>query len=132
MDLFYIIVLTVAVILLILTLTFLGIAMNKMNKETTVFPPTKSTCPDYWTTSTKDLSYCEVPNSNSRNIGSIYASDGKNNLESKLTPGYDANLNRIGFLHDDWSKGGTSTCNQQKWAKQYGVVWDGVTNYNGC
>lgn len=136
MDLFYLIVGSIAVVLLIVMLTYAGILMtyNKKTTSSDPFPPSKSTCPDYWTAS-QDLSYCMIPGKTSRNIGTIFDSKtGVTNLTVTSTPGYNqgSGSDRINFNDTDWSKSGTSTCNQKTWAKTYGVFWDGVTNYNGC
>jgi len=137
MDIFYIIVLSVAIILLILILTYLGIVMtkNKKSDNSTAFPPIQSTCPDYWSISKTDLSSCEVPIKGARNAGTIYDTAGAVLLDSKTTPGYKTGSTplKINFNDGAWSAGGKSaTCSQKTWANQNNVIWDGISNYNGC
>jgi hypothetical protein len=135
MDIFYIIVGSIATVILILMLTYIGIQMTKNQSSTAnnVYPPNKSTCPDYWKVST-DLSYCIIPAAKSRNVGSIYNSTGANTISNAgaMVPGYNANKNSISFSDAGWGANGTSTCNQKKFANTFGVYWDGVSNYNGC
>lgn len=133
MDRFYIIVLSIAVVLLILILTIIGLMMKSTSTNSAVFPPTLNTCPDYWTTG-MDPSSCAIPvDSSQKNTGSIYDSKNKLLLTSVNTFGFTSLTNDIKFGDPAWSKGGTkSICAQQKWANQYNIMWDGVTNYNGC
>ena len=122
MDIFYIIVLSIASIILILLLTYVGINMKSSINSSTTFPPTKSTCPDYWVA---DNSGCKIPADTARNAPTSINSTG--------LPGYDSVRGSINFSDAGWSVGGmASVCAQKKWANQSGIVWDGVTNYNGC
>jgi len=55
----------------------------------------------------------------------------------KLADGYTYGLSSdgkaINFQNSLWTSTGVSTtCAHQRWAKNYNVVWDGVTNFNGC
>jgi hypothetical protein len=43
--------------------------------------------------------------------------------------GNDASWNTI---YDDAYTGLTARCAKRKWAIDNGIVWDGITNYNGC
>lgn len=94
------IILMVAGVILILVLSFIGYMMY-MAKSTTQFPPDISECPDYW--KVVGLEKCE----NVMNLGSC--------------PG----------IHDfsgpEW-QGQTGLKQKNAWAKQCGIVWDGVTN----
>jgi hypothetical protein len=120
MDTFYIIVLSIAVVLLILILTFVGIMMKRQDSAT-VFPPTVNTCPDFWTV---DAGKCTIPiigspnalasNPTDQNVAP-YASGGKIDPNNPL-----------------WAINGSAICNQRKWANSAGISWDGVSNYNGC
>jgi hypothetical protein len=129
MDTFYIIVLTVATIILILILTFIGLQISNKKNSTATFPPLANLCPDYWNVSSDGKS-CLVPSS------------GKNapNKDVSTASGYsktDINKNaiapQIDFTNAGWTSGGNSaTCAQKKWANTNGIMWDGVTNYNRC
>jgi len=134
MDYFYIIVLTIAVVLLILILTYVGLLMKSTTSSQTSFPPTVNSCPDYWTSGI-DLSSCAIPATGSKNIGSIYGTNGRLVLTTAPsdTPGYKSNNNDIVFSSELWSVGGSNTiCKQKTWANKYGIQWDGISNFNGC
>jgi len=140
MDVFYIIVLTTAVILLILLLTYIGIQMTKSAASGSItFPPKVSSCPDYWKPNDSDPSSCTIPylknenNYSNVNIGGLYDANGNLLLNAKNTYGFDSTNYSINFNDLGWTKGGNNAnCTQKKWANQYGIVWDGVSNYNGC
>ena len=128
---FHVIVLTVATVILILVLTVIGVLMTKKN-TTVAYPPAYNTCPDYWTVAT-DGSSCILPTAaSSLNVGSMYTSAGTLVPGIISTPGYnyDASNNQatINFSNSGW----TGVCSMQSWANNYGIVWDGVSNYNSC
>jgi len=126
MDVFYIIVSVTALVTLIVFLTFIGIKMthNKTATADNPYPPTKSSCPDYWTMYN---GRCLVPSYGTRNTGSITQSS------VNLIPGYRSQDNTVDFNDPKWTSiGGTAICNQKKFANMSGIVWDGVSNYNGC
>jgi hypothetical protein len=135
MDRFYIIVLSIAVIFLILTLTFAGIAMN--GKSTAIYPPVLSTCPDTWLLSTTDQSSCIIPLSTGANTGNIYQNGVISaQMNTNTTPGFNSSTNSIQFSDPGWSAGlyagNSSVCAQKAWAYRFNVHWDGVSNYNSC
>jgi hypothetical protein len=125
MDIFYIIVLGIAIVLLIITLAFIGIGMNK-HGAAGAWPPIESTCPDYWTIDPTDSKYCKVPEYGTRNAGSIHSGSSVSSTFA-LSKGFDASNNRINFNDPYYI-----TCNKQSWAKKWGIYWDGYTNYSGC
>jgi len=62
MDRFYSIVLLIAVITLIIILTYIGLLMNYQKENTTtVFPPRQATCPDYWDLAEDQELSCKIP-----------------------------------------------------------------------
>lgn len=126
MDLFYIIVLGIALVLLIIILAFIGIGMTKNPGTGSMWPPVASTCPDYWKVDPTNKDYCIIPGKGTRNSGTIYRGD---NIDSNFetTNGYDKVNKRINFSDPYFI-----ACNKQKWAKKWGVFWDGYSNYNGC
>jgi hypothetical protein len=125
MDIFYIIVLSVAIMLLILVLTYIGIKMMySRNSSTNTFPPTASACPDYWDSDSNGR--CVVPGSNATNHGSIDPSKLNSNTCGYVSP------NSFDFNASCWTKSGSSICSKNLWAKQNNITWDGITNYNGC
>jgi hypothetical protein len=138
MDSFYIIVLSVAVGILIILLTFIGIGLRKNGGFGTsqggAWPPIESTCPDYWMIDPSDKKSCVIPpidQSNPdkvpRNTGSIYKNNSIDSGFSSATRGFDASNKKIDFTDPYYT-----ACNKQSWAKKWGIYWDGYTNYNGC
>ena len=103
----------IAVVLLVVILALVGYAFyNK--KYTESFPPVVAQCPDYW----------ELQADSSVPSGHVCANVkklGSTNCES-----------RIDFSVAPWV-GSQGLCNKQGWAKNCGLVWDGVTNAgNAC
>ena len=125
MDIFYIIVLSIATILLILLLTYIGIKMKASKLSGGPYPPIKNSCPDYWTIN--DKGKCVQPGVAGRNYGNKA-------LNNTNTPnGFIPADTSVDFSVVGWSAGGKSAmCEQKKWASENGILWDGVTNYNGC
>jgi hypothetical protein len=143
MEMFYIIVVSIAIIFLIVILTLIGIAMRYQNKST-VFPPMANDCPDFWTIAADGKS-CSIPSNGKRNVGNLYVpvTDTLNISYSSAdkfptyTPGTNGNVasaaSTINFADDAWSsQGQTAICAKKKWAVNWGISWDGVTNYNSC
>ena len=130
---FYNIVIIVAVVLLILVLTYLAIKMTTAkyyNESNVPFPPVMSTCPDYWKV---DGSYCIIPDNGKTNTGSIYGNAGLILLSSASTYGYVNGNTAINFNDTKWGTSGkSSVCQQKDWAGKYNIIWDGVSNYNNC
>lgn len=145
MEAFYLIVLSIAAILLILILTYIGIVMSNNKNKKGSFPPQSGSCPDYWSISTVDASSCIIPVKADRNAGtktvdasgrtmtSIYDASGKLLLNVTNTSGLNTSANSINFGDAKWTTSGVSAlCAQKNWANTFGIVWDGVTNYNSC
>jgi hypothetical protein len=145
MEAFYLIVLSIAAILLILILTYVGIAMSNNKNKKGAYPPQSGSCPDYWSISTVDASSCIIPAKTHRNAGtktvaangdattSIYDATGKLLLNASNTAGLKTSTNSVNFGDAKWTTSGVSAlCAQKTWANTYGIVWDGVTNYNSC
>lgn len=121
MESFHITIITIAVIILIIILTVIGIMMTNKTYDSSVFPPSKNTCPDYWEVITGgNCRYTVGKNTGHTDIGTMPDVHGHNN-------------GAINFNDAGWtSNGGTALCNQKDWALKYGISWDGVANYNGC
>lgn len=126
MDSFFKIVIVVAIVLLIITLTIFGIMMSQ-SKSGIPFPPVAGKCPDYWPTGSGS-GVCYIPPSYSNNIGTIYSSNSK---FATGTPGING-MSTVNFADPGWSKSTTAICAQKNWANTYGIQWDGVSNYNYC
>lgn len=144
MELFYIIVSIATVIILIISLTFVGLMMRN-GKKTQQFPPNVEQCPDRWI---PDGSYCHF---NGVNNGT-YAFDGKFLKEGASK--YEGTSTEQGNVVPFFVKGGTqelqnsttiepssskwtstgvsSICAQNKWATKYGIQWSGISQLNNC
>jgi hypothetical protein len=105
---FYTIVLAIAVILLIFTLTYIGIKM-KYHTQSQPFPPVSNTCPDYWTIDSTGK-VCYPPSNNVNNPNNLTSIQSTNNQSVTIC-----------------GKNGLKLqCNKNQ------LVWDGVSNYSGC
>jgi hypothetical protein len=162
MEFFYMIVLAIAILFLIIMLTYIGILMRYTDTKV-AFPPIENDCPDYWVLASDGKS-CTIPLSTEKNAGTLYTSDNDStSIDIKYattyktvdgdikddtysfptyTPGlaYTTTNNQrqpgstIDFTDDAWagSKGLTSTCAKKYWANNWQITWDGITNTNTC
>jgi hypothetical protein len=147
MDSFYIIVGTIAILLLIGILAFLGVAMNKQYVSRPFPARTIQKCPDYWQV---DGSYCVIPTGGAElnNVGDLrdgrQLDSAKSNVQYDTTmlytPGLDSTKTKIDFTNDEaWKTYNTmvgsnlnSLCQKQQWLNDHKVVWDGISNNNVC
>ena len=134
MEFFYMIVLAIAVLFLIIMLTYIGILMRYTDTKV-AFPPIENDCPDYWVLASDGKS-CTIPTYDQKNAGTLYSNDNDvNDIDiTTKTPGYDSGNNKIDFTNNDWggSNGLTSTCAKKEWANNWKITWDGITNTNTC
>lgn len=138
MDPFYLYVTIGMLILLVVVLVIAGVTMTKM-QTTNLYPPTQNACPDYWEIDSSDPTHCRPVGDTNRGSIVITASGGTITVSSPTagnvftTP---TATNRNTWV--DTSKVGTTysslstVCSKKRWADLQGIVWDGVTNYNGC
>uniref|UniRef100_A0A6C0E3S1 CPW-WPC domain-containing protein n=1 Tax=viral metagenome TaxID=1070528 RepID=A0A6C0E3S1_9ZZZZ len=103
------IVLTIAIVLLIITLIFIGFALNKAKQEEQ-WPPLVGDCPDYW----MDLSGNGAMCVNTQSLG-------KCNIPTE------GNKNYMDFTSAAFT-GNNSACAKYTWATGCGVTWDGITS----
>lgn len=129
MDNFYTIVIFVAVVALILVLTYVGIVMT-YGEGTTAYPPQSTTCPDHWVID--EEKNCIIPGSDDKNTGTMYERGLLSDSVKGSTPGIDTDKNVINFSHEDWKASGQEICAKKEWSNKHGVVWDSVSNYNDC
>ena len=112
------IVLTIAIVLFIIMLLFIGVMLyqSKYNKK---YPPTISDCPDYWLDMTNTI-----------------GADASGNDSSGNTYGSCINVKKLGnssckkimdFTGSEW-EGSSGACKKYKWAKKCDLTWDGITN----
>lgn len=152
MDSFYLTVLSIASVILILALTYVGILLY-YSERSEVFPPLQNACPDYWYLQPDGK--CRFPvQANSKNrgtysiVGSAAASSA-NNANMVATSGVASGIqdgrlstniltdNSLVFNmnHADWETNfgkKSALCNKKYWANLRGITWDGVTNTNQC
>lgn len=145
MELFYIIVLSVAVLFLILTLTSFGV-MLKRSKAVKAYPQNAPQCPDYWNVvptvnSDGTVDYkCEVPKDMVSSIASLkkFSKSSQKVPDASVTS--DTSGTYINFYSDEMWKGNTGVCNKYKWATTNSwttsntspITWDGITNVNNA
>ena len=94
---------SIAIIILILSLCFIGIMLYRQ-KSTASYPPVLPNCPDYWDAS-----------------GNICINPPEMNLGNGKCP------TRMDFTTARWN-GSNSTCAKYKWAKTCNLTWDGITD----
>jgi uncharacterized SAM-binding protein YcdF (DUF218 family) len=133
MDRFYVIVLLVAFVFLILCLIGVGIMMQKQDEDK-AFPMYASQCPDKWVVS--DTSGCQVPASSGLNPPEYVTAISKTDYVEKFYPGSgitaeEKSVNNIEGKYLKFAANAT-TCDKHAWARDVGVRWDGVSNYNKC
>jgi len=133
MNTFQIVVVTIAIVFLILILTFFGVMLKNKANSDVAYPPQVNTCPDYWMV---DGSQCIIPpTSNMLNTGNLYE-PGTNTLTPKAisTTGFhqDVSNNTVTNSIDFGVAGWNGTCGKKSWSNQNNIVWDGVSNYNSC
>jgi hypothetical protein len=121
MDSFHYSVLGIALVMLIIMFIIVGVMLSR-NKVSIIYPPYANDCPNYWSMNSE---------------GKCVLTEGGINLPT-ISP-LDANLpgksnGSIDFKNQGWGtySGATSAiCAKKKWALDNGVLWDGVSNYNG-
>ena len=114
----------VAIIVLIISLAFIGTVLSSSSKDSK-FPPSIAACPDFYMKN--DDGKCEaskkVYNSNGEN------STGENSTGENSTG---ADCAEIDFTEDQYLAQGTGpnsgACAKKKKAQACGITWDGLTN----
>jgi ABC-type transport system involved in multi-copper enzyme maturation permease subunit len=161
MDSFQKIVLGISLFLLILVLIAVGLMMS-LQTSVNVFPPIQQPCPDGWNSDSSGNCYflgknggtAILPNGTiNQNTGSkvtsqypLYPATNNNGIITFDSGNYSFGIpshppldnsitNTVIFNKNDpyWtSQGGTNICAQQKFANQYNIYWDGISNTNQC
>lgn len=118
---FHWIAILITILILIIALVFVGLLMSGAGSSAT-YPSVSNTCPDYWIEGNKP-GICNIPDMTTRN--------GMNATTLLNTPGlYEKSID---FNNADWAKGSTSEiCAKKEWSILHNILWDGITNYNGC
>lgn len=159
-DPFYMAVVTIAIILLFIILISIGVMMSTL-KSLDNYPPIQNTCPDYWDVSSNS-SFCVFPTAQNslnqgQNITTTIGSDAYLNGSSQFVKSWASPLNMTSVSGEKYQDGGnnannfkylqlnnnesgwqrispglTTRCAQKQWSLNNGIVWDGVSNFNGC
>ena len=136
MEQFYVIVITIAIVLLILALTYIGVFLIGDDTAKVTFPPHSNQCPDYWEVNGDGS--CEIQK-NGINLGTATSPAGFEKLkntgtvESPIMQRDDAYTGiQTNDTNTDISFENRTICEKKQWANDFGVAWDGVTNYNKC
>lgn len=104
------IVLIIAIVILIVSLVFIGMQIKKSNSKQE-WPPLVPQCPDYW---------MAVSSGNCKPTGKApMTEDIKNSFTCNPTDG-------INFTTDDYA-GANGACNKRKWATGCNAAWEGIT-----
>ena len=156
MEQFYVIVITIAIVLLILALTYIGVFLIGDDTTQVTFPPHSNQCPDYWEVNGDGA--CIVPTNNINKpdpnryhcqsyidrYSDLQLAFGKSceNEDTKnaarthyFTQGFkdwDGKGRIPGITEGSFDFKDKPICEKKQWANNYGVIWDGVTNYNKC
>jgi len=118
MDSFHYSVLGIALVMLIIMFIIVGVMISR-NKVSVIYPPYANDCPNYWSMDSDGKCITQASGVNSVTI-------------AENIPGKSGNS--IDFKNAGWGtyNGATSAiCAKKKWALDNGVLWDGVSNYNG-
>ena len=108
---FQVTVLIIAIILLILALTFIGISLKNSNttaNTNNVWPPPVADCPDYFA---QDICGSDIRCINTHHLGTC-------------------NLDKASYsvsFSDPKFTGADGSCNKYTWAKGCNLSWDGIT-----
>jgi hypothetical protein len=114
MEGFQKIILTIAVIILVLSLIFMAVVLNKA-KGDEVWPPIIPSCPDWWILDgSGNKSTCV----NVKDLGTCATQTINNNKHQKM------DFNVPAF---SGSNGTSSSCAKYQWASKCDVSWDGIT-----
>jgi len=153
MNQFHIIVMSIACVILILTLTLLGVKMSMSGNSTVTFPPSQNNCPDKWNAQgniadntfaciapimSTDPNYLEFTSENLPKGYSGKCTGDADDVEpslGKACTDADGPLKNITFnpMSKDWlSDGKSDICAKKEWANKHNVAWDGYSNYNKC
>jgi hypothetical protein len=134
---FYTLVLTIAIIVLLLLLGYMGWLMSKQ-KSTDEFPKLRTSCPDFWKVEPGDNGkvFCirPVKDPNGPDALNDGNKDGAKTNDVLFANAKGVKSDKTGFDTTDagWASAGNAVCGKQKWANANGITWDTVTNANFC
>ena len=131
MDTFHYVVIAVATVALIIMFIVMGVFISKNNVDTT-YPPYVNTCPNYWMADASGN--CVIPKETGTTGSKVPAINVPTdpNRPYMKTYGLDPSDTVVNFNDKGWATAGKSaTCAKKAWATNYGILWDGISNYNG-
>lgn len=143
MDSFYLIIVIIAVIVLIIALTFIGLTLKKTIQESSLTIH-QNPCPDYWKLS-DDGTKCIIPyGDDPKNLGILTLSGDKYDLVDNSMNEFtrkirgnvsvsDASYYAIDMNAASWTtasgyNGMSLSCAHKQWATDLNIAWDGVSN----
>ena len=130
---FYNIVFTLTVVIAILVLAGMGVLML-LGKETAVWPPDPSECPDYWIVNSDGTCSPQgaVGNAGSHSAGSPAPLPNCESFDPTTCGGQGPSCTYKQVLADVGKAGaliaGSPRCQRQAWANNCGVYWDGISD----
>jgi hypothetical protein len=145
---FYTTVTIIAIVLLVMALTIIGISIKK-NSRTNTFPDYQYSCPDFWTLSDDNKTCMAPPGINNPTIATLKPKKPENEqlfpnmnsirpdpdspaikeLKTKgLILNADNTIKSIDITTDTWP----AMCSKVAWAKTNNILWDGIGQSNAC
>jgi len=123
---FYTVVGSLALVLLIISLTLYGVYYNKL--IIAAFPETQDPCPKMWRVDI--CGNCYKPTGTLNNLDITTG----NTPSSSIITMNDVNT---GFKPADsgwnsWNGAKSSICGKKKWCDSNKIEWNGISNYNSC
>jgi hypothetical protein len=130
---YYTIVLIIAIILLVGSLSVIGVMMTSSSNKK-AFPDFQNICPDYWTlNTTNNIPICTPPKSGINIPKSVTFAGVKPTIEhAGVSIGKNDKNEQIVTQLDLSTSKWTSVCDKSSWANRNGIIWDGVSNNSDC
>jgi len=131
MDRFQSIVITLAIVALIIMFIVVGVMLTQ-NSSNTTFPPYTNACPNYW--ATDNSGNCFIPQGTTAGTFGVNTGDRSfAKTGTNATYGLDSTKTYINFNDSGWANNGAKsvTCAKSTWANSHGILWDGISNFNG-
>jgi hypothetical protein len=119
------VVMIVSLVLLVICLIIIGVSLYR-HRFKEKFPPVIGSCPDYWDDVTEPSKHGEKQGVSCMNTGLNPPPGLAKNSGSIRCPGKGGIQ---AFTSGVW-RGKSGLCHKAAWARECGVVWDGVTNSN--
>jgi hypothetical protein len=132
LERFHWIAIIITVVVLILALVFIGLLMSGAGKQA-AYPAVANTCPDYWLAGSTPGT-CVLPGAASMKNYIDPSQLATSNTKGLIFGGSSSTVpTAINFNDAGWTTGTkTAICEKRDWCIKANVLWDGVSNYNGC